>query len=75
MENFHGCIFFQIIPSWSIGANITIFPGDLGKLDISPNIATILAADPPLVVSSRFTHVCACVRPQLTKLFNIFGSG
>ena len=36
-------------------------------------------ADPPLVVSSRFTHVrpCVClsVRVQLTKLFNILGSG
>ena len=36
-------------------------------------------ADPPLVVSSRFTHVSLCVRlcvrVQLTKLFNIFGSG
>ena len=29
--------------------------------------------------NSRFIHVrvcvCVCVRPQLTKLFNIFGSG
>ena len=39
----------------------------------------LFLADPPLVVSSRFTHVHASVRlsvrPQLTKLFNIFGSG
>ena len=39
----------------------------------------IFLADPPLVVSSRFTHVRVSVRPcvcgQLTKLFNIFGSG
>ena len=42
-----------------------------------------LLADPPLVGSSRYTHVCvcvcvcvcACVCVQLTKLLNIFGSG
>ena len=49
----------------------------------SADVVELFLADPPLVVSSRFTHVrasvCACVRAcvrvQLTKLFNIFGSG
>ena len=43
-------------------------------------VCGILLADPPLVGSALHLLMCVCpsvrpsVRPQLTKLFNIFGS-
>ena len=45
----------------------------------SLKILLYFLADPPSGgVSSRFTHVrlsvCACVRNQLTKLFDVYGS-